>query len=325
MITIMVFFAGCDSSAAKKDTPPMDDPAAAQESKVIMNLGPFSVTNRDLKKFIQLHHADLIGKNNNGKLLSRLFDIFAEQQLILYTAGQIGIQVSESEVNDYLEGVRSKRQELVMDRETVKNALKVQKYLLANTYKDIEVSDDEVKRFYEANLNEFRRSEEIQLSQIMAKDREKLLAIRQQLLNQPSRFEELARSESISPEAANGGSMGFFERGMLPQEMEGVVFSLPVNRISPIVESPYGFHLFKVTQRRQARMLLLSAVREEIHDKMLSARLATAYQELISRLKTEIPVQINYDDLYFPYKKSDSGVSENETKNLPDGDPDPGL
>ena len=202
-----------------------------------------------------------------------------------------------------------------MDEPTIRNVLKVQKYLLANAYKDMAVSDAEVAQFYESHLSDFRKSEEIRLFQIMVKDREQLLKIRQELLNQPSRFEEVARRESISPEAANGGAMGFFEKGMLPQEMEGVVFSLKVNEISPIVESPYGFHLFKITQKRKARMLLLDAVKDEIKSKMLSARLAAAYQDFLTELKMEVPVHMNYDNLYFSYIKSDSGVSQNETKN----------
>ena len=75
----------------------------------------------------------------------------------------------------------------------IRNVLKVQKYLLANVYKDIAVSDAEVAQFYESHLTDFRKTEEIQLFQIMVKDREKLLKIRQELLNQPSRFEEVAR------------------------------------------------------------------------------------------------------------------------------------
>jgi peptidyl-prolyl cis-trans isomerase C/foldase protein PrsA len=117
--------------------------------------------------------------------------------------------------------------------------------------------------------------------------------------------------------------MGLFEKGMLPKEMEDVVFSLKVNEISPIVESPYGFHLFKITQKKKARMLLLTDVKDEIKNKMLSARLEAAYQDFLTGLKTEVPVQLNYDNLYFPYIKSDSGVSQNETKNYPDGDPNP--
>ena len=322
---IAAFFAHCDNSSAKKQEKNTADQVAAADNRVIMAIGSLVRTNRDLKNFIQLHYADIAEQKNNDKMLSRLFDVFYEQQILLFKAGQSNIQISEGEVADYVKQIQARRQDLVVDQPEILNVLKVQKYLLDNVYKDIVVSDAEVAQFYESHLDDFRRTEEIELFQIMAKDREKLLKLRQELLKQPARFEEIARRESISPEAANGGAMGFFEKGMLPQEMEGVVFSLKVNEISPLVESPYGFHLFKITQKRKARMLLLSAVKDEIRNKMLSARLAAAYQEFLSRLKAEVPVQLNPGNLYFSYIKSDSGVSENETKNLSDGDPDPGL
>jgi peptidyl-prolyl cis-trans isomerase C/foldase protein PrsA len=203
--------------------------------------------------------------------------------------------------------------------------LKVQKYLLAGAYRDIAVNDAEVAKFYEAHLGEFQKSEEIELFQIMAGDREKLLKIRAELLQQPSRFAEIARSESISPEAAAGGAMGLFEKGMLPREMEEVVFSLKVNEISPIVESPYGFHLFKVTQKRKARMQRLADVKEQIRSKLLSAKLTAAYGEFLAGLRAEVPVQVHYDQLYFSYIKSDPGVNDNENENPADGDPLPGA
>ncbi len=231
----------------------------------------------------------------------------------MFKANQDGTQVEEDEIASYLKEVQSRRQDLAVDPALIRGVLKVQKYLLANAYKDIEVSDGEVAGYYEANLKEFQRNEEIQLFQIMVKDRDKLLAIRSELLNQPSRFEEIARSESVSPEAANGGAMGFFEKGMLPKEMEEVVFSLKVNEISPIVESPYGFHLFKITQKKKSRRLLLAAVRDEIKSKLLSAKMSAAYGQFLQKLKTEIPIRIDLKNLYFTYIKSDSGVTQDES------------
>jgi parvulin-like peptidyl-prolyl isomerase len=320
---IAVFFAQCKNSSAKKIKQGTTDQAAAVEKKVIMAIGSIALTNSELKNFIKLQYTDIFEQKNNDKLLSRLFDVFSEQQILLFKAEQANIQVSESEANDYLKEIQSRRQDLVVDAPMIRSVLKVQKYLLANVYKDITVSDTEVAQFYESHLADFRKTEEIRPFQIMVKDREKLLKIRQELLNQPSRFEEIARRESISPEAAKGGAMGLFEKGMLPKEMEDVVFSLKVNEISPIVESPYGFHLFKITQKKKARMLLLTDVKDEIKDKMLSARLEAAYQDFLTRLKAEVPVQLNYGNLFFPYVKSDSGVSQNETKNYSDDDPDP--
>jgi parvulin-like peptidyl-prolyl isomerase len=320
---IAAFFFQCKNSSANRKAKETVDQAAAGENKVVMAIGSISLTNRELKNFIKFQYTDIVEQKNNDKLLSRLFDVFSEQQILLFKAEQVNTQVNESEVADYLKETQAKRRDLVVDTPLIRNMLKIQKYLLANVYKDIAVSDAEVAQFYESHLADFRKTEEIQLFQIMIKDREKLLEIRQELLNQPSRFEEVARRESISPEATTGGAMGFFEKGMLPQEMEGVVFSLKVNEISPIVESPYGFHLFKITRKRKSRMLLLAAVKDEIKNKMLSARLANAYQDFLTGLKMEVSVQINYGNLYFPYIKSDSGVSKNETNNFSDGDLNP--
>lgn len=320
-----VFFVQCKRSSKADDARLPADPAAAADTKVILAIEDVSLTNRDLKSFIKLHYADIIEKKDSDKLLSRLFDVFCEQQIVLFKANQQGVQVGEDQVDAYLGQIHAQRQDPGVDREIVRSILKVQKYLLSEAYRGIDVSDAEAAAYYQAHADEFRKFEEIELFQIMAADREKLLKIRSELLKQPSRFAEIARGESTSPEAASGGAMGFFEKGTLPQEMEEVVFSLKVNEISPVVESPYGFHLFKVTQKRKSRMQQLADVREKIKSQLLSAKRSAAYGEFLARLKAEVPLRIHYDQLYFAYKKSDPGVNDNENENLAGGDPLPGT
>ena len=320
ILVFALFSVQCKNQADGGKAPTPVDPAAAAENKVILTIADVSLTNRDLISFIKLQYADIFEQNNNDKLLSRLFDGFCEQQIILFKANREDFQVGEDEISAYIREVQSRRQDLEVDRQVIGSVLKVQKYLLAKAYRYIEVSDGEIAKFYEANLKVFQKSDEIELFQIMVKDREKLLALRSELLDQPSRFEEVARSESTSPEAASGGAMGFFEKGMLPQEMEEVVFSLRVNEISPIVESPYGFHLFKITKKKKSRRLLLAAVKEEIKSKLLSAKLSAAYGEFLKGLRTEVPVRIDHKNLYFTYIKSDSGVNQDENKNFSDRD-----
>ena len=299
------------------------DPVVDSAAKVILAIGSATLTNRDLKNFIQMQYADIFEKKNNDKLLSRLFDVFCEQQVILFKANQEGVQVDDDEVAAFLNEARSRGQAPTLDREMVRNALRVQKYLLAGPYRDIDVSVAEIARYYEAHLSDYQKTEEIELYQIMVNDREKLLQLRSELLRQPSRFEEIARSESVAPEAGKGGAMGFFEKGMLPKEMEDVVFSLKVNEISPIVESPYGFHLFKVTRKRKSRVQLLADVQDEIKSKLLSAKLTAAYAGFLQGLKTDVPVRPSPENLYFTYIKPDPGVNDNESKNLPGSDPLP--
>ncbi len=320
LLCLMVFFGQCKKKSPGPGPASPEDPATTVDSKIILTIGAAAATNRDLKNFIQLQYADIFEKKNNDKLLSRLFDVFCEQQVILFKARQEGIQISDDEVTAFLGEVQARGQAPDLDRELVRNTLKVQKFLLSGAYRDIDVSDAEIARYYESHLGDYQKTEEIELYQIMVKDREKLLQIRSELLRQPARFEEISRGESISPEADKGGAMGFFEKGVLPQEMEEVVFSLKVNEISPIVESPYGFHLFKVTRKRKSRMQLLAAVKDEIKSKLLSAKLTAAYADFLQGLKAEVPMQARYDNLYFNYIKPDPGVNENESKNLTGND-----
>jgi len=323
LIVLAVFFAQCKRDSGSSGAKAAAEQAAAIQKKVILTIGGVSLTNRDLKNFIDLQYTDIIDKENKNKLLSRLFDLFCEQQVILFKANQEGVQVGDDEIASYLNEIQTRRHDPAVDQETARSVLKVQKYLLAGAYRDIDVSDAEIAKYYETHLGEFQKTEEIELFQIMVGDREKLLTLRSELLNKPSLFEEIARKESIAPEAANGGAMGFFEKGMLPKEMEEVVFSLKVNEISPIVESPYGFHLFKVIRKRKSRMQLLAAVKDEIKSKLLSAKLNTAYGEFLNGLKAEIPVKIHLSNLYFSYINSESGVNDNEENDLADSAPIP--
>ncbi|HOW43948.1 MAG TPA: peptidyl-prolyl cis-trans isomerase [Candidatus Aminicenantes bacterium] len=322
LLVLAVFSASCRKKPAPAQGEDGAKPAAGP-AKVILTIGDVSRTNEDLKRFIQLQYADGLGKQEDAKLLSRLFDVFREQQLILYKAEREGTQVDDGEVAAFLDEARSRGQTPAFDREAVRASLKVQKHLLANAYHDIDVPDAEISAYYEAHLAEYQKKEEIELSQIMAGDRETLLRIRAELVREPARFAETARAESTAPEAAKGGAMGFFEKGMLPKEMEDVVFSLKVNEISPVVESPYGFHLFMVTRRRRARTQVLADVREQIRSLLLSAKLTDAYDAFLRGLQAEVPVRIRAENLFFPYTKPDPGVNDNESKNLPGADPLP--
>lgn len=320
LLAIAVFFAQCKRKPAVAKDQSAGETAAALEQKVILTVGNVSRTNRDLKNFIHQQYSDIFEKQGNDKLLSRLFDVFSEQQLILFKARQEGVTVEEEEVAAFLADARARGQTQDLDREMVRNSLQAQKYLLAAAYREIDVPDGDIAAYYEGHLEDYRKGEEIELYQIMVDDREKLLRIRSELLNQPGRFAEIARAESIAPETGKDGLMGIFEKGTLPQEMEEVVFSLKENEISPIVESPYGFHLFKVTRRRRSRMQPLASVREEIRSKLLSVRMTAAYDALLQALKTEIPLRAHYQNLYFSYKNPDPGANDNENKNFPDSD-----
>ena len=154
------------------------------------------------------------------------------------------------------------------------------------------------------------------LYQILVKEKEKAIKIRGILKNSPQKFEEIALKDSVSHESKNNGLMGYFEKGELPEEMEKVVFSLRINEISPVVESPYGYHIFKIKRRRRKRLLFLSKVKPQIENKLLSEKLRTTYQDFLETLNTKLNIDIKYEKLFFEYKRNTGEQKDENMQNI---------
>jgi parvulin-like peptidyl-prolyl isomerase len=136
------------------------------------------------------------------------------------------------------------------------------------------------------------------------KEKVKAMEIQRLLKNNPSQFDVISKNESISLKANENGLLGYFEKGTLPKEMEDVVFSLRINEISPIVESPYGYHIFKITRKKKERLLYLKNVKPSIKNKLLSSKLREAYTNHLEELKKVLKININYKELFFEYKNT---------------------
>lgn len=279
--------------------------ASAADTRVVLQIREAVFTVAQFQQSVQAQYADIAGGEASPQLLSRLFDMYVEQQEVLYRAAAENTNVSDREVDEYLRSMNIS--EAGIDRTRIQNELKMQKFLMQRVYNTAAVSDAEVREYYQSHIDEFRKSEEIFLHQIVVKDRDRAAQLRAELLNNPERFEELAVGESIAPEAANKGQMGVFQRGELPQKVEEVAFSLPQEGISPVVETSFGFHIFKVSKKKKPRLLNLDTVQEEIRKKLTAAKMSNAYNGFIARLGQELQVQVFPQNLPFPYTPSTTG------------------
>jgi peptidyl-prolyl cis-trans isomerase D len=132
-------------------------------------------------------------------------------------------------------------------------------YSVANIVPNVSVSDEEVKEFYEFNKQNYEGDEERSASHILfladasqsddevEKVRQKASNVLKDIKKNPKKFEEFAKDLSQDPESAkNGGSLGFFKRGVMVKEFEETAFTLNKGEISDLVRTDFGFHIIRL-------------------------------------------------------------------------------
>ena len=138
------------------------------------------------------------------------------------------------------------------------------------------VPEAEIEAFYEANSAQYSTPEEIRASHVLLSlDDAEAGAVRERansLLAQArggADFAALAREHSQDEASAQqGGDLDYFGRGRMVPEFEQSAFALQVGDISEVVESPFGYHIIKLTDRRPGTTRPLAEVREEIVDQL---------------------------------------------------------
>jgi peptidyl-prolyl cis-trans isomerase D len=149
----------------------------------------------------------------------------------------------------------------------------------------LEIEEEELKKYYQEHPDEFQVEEKRRASHILIslspeakkedkeKAREKLQEIKKKL-EEGADFTKLAEEYSDDKASAEkGGDLGFFTYPVMTPEFSKAVFSLEkVGEISDVVETPYGFHLIKLTGIQPAYKKSFEEVREEIKEKLLQLR-----------------------------------------------------
>ena len=228
-----------------------------------------------------------------------------DRELILAEADRLGVNVSAAEIEAALNEARrdyepeefSKRLEergMTLDewRLELRNGLLMEKVVRLAAYPRAEVSDTDVAADFKQHRDEFDRPEQVRARQILVAteaEGNRLLG----LLQSGESFAEVARQFSQSPDSEQGGDLGFFARGEMPPEFDETVFNLPVGRISELVKSPYGIHIFLVEEKRKAKSLSLEEAAGEIRTRLLRRAEERAYQQWLQDLRARAAININ--------------------------------
>jgi parvulin-like peptidyl-prolyl isomerase len=153
-----------------------------------------------------------------------------------------------------------------------------------------QVTEEELKSYYDAHPTEFQRPERAHVRQVLCKDQAQAAMTLAELLTGKD-FAQVARERSQAPEAARGGDLGFVARGELPAEIEEAAFHQLVGEIGPLVESPFGVHIIQVVDRQPAATLTYEQARPTIERALRKRRIDQAWRQRLDELRRAAQIE----------------------------------
>lgn len=170
--------------------------------------------------------------------------------------------------------------------------LAVQKILSEVLYKKIKINQEEIEIYYKKNKEKFKTETRVHVRHIVTDTEDKAIALRTRI-KKGENFAELAIMHSLSPDRARGGDLGYFAKGSYPEEFDKTCFSLTPGEISPVVKSPYGYHIFKLLDKKPAGTLDLAEVLPQIESEILKEKMEESFTPWYNGLREKVQVEIN--------------------------------
>lgn len=197
-----------------------------------------------------------------------------------------------------------------LDEEGFKEFLKLELLREKAALADVKVTDDEVKKYYDA------WQPEINVSHILVEDEAKVKEVQQKLADGGD-FAEIAKEYSTDPGSAeNGGSLGWIDntgRAQFVPEFTEALGTLKVNEVSKPVKSDYGYHLIKITEQKEKASF--EDMKDQMTDELKQSKIdSNALQTKLDEEMKAADVKVTDEDLKGAFETKDSTESEEETK-----------
>lgn len=155
-----------------------------------------------------------------------------------------------------------------------------------------QIKESELKSFYDQNINDFKRPEEVHARQILVGKEDTAKMVHSKILSGEN-FAAMAQQYSISPDAKKGGDIGYFSRGSFPPIFDKICFSLPVGSVSDVVKSDYGYQIFKVLDHRPARTIPFPEAKKLILRSLRQEGGQKQFENLLAQLKLNAKISID--------------------------------
>ena len=147
--------------------------------------------------------------------------------------------------------------------------------------KDPKVDEEQIRDYYEENIDLFKETKQVKAKHILfklgetasqeeeAKVKEKALGVLKRA-KEGEDFSQLAKRFSEDPGTKEDGDLGYFAADQMVKPFESAAFALKKGEISDLVRTPFGYHIIKVEDVKEAKTKTFEEVREQIAQKLIS-------------------------------------------------------
>lgn len=316
-VTLCFVSATTDASDVKKNSEAKKRKAVARvNGKPIYEDQLAPEVEKGLKKFrkygMRKDSPDLV-KRLNKKALDKVID----HELISQESQKLKIKDVDKKVEEKLQAMRKKYQTeerlnnyLKMKGITIeelkgnfKKRVYIDEYLKKQGISDPEIPEENIKGFYDSSPKAYSREESVKVSHILIKVDEnagpkekerawkKAEQIRKEILGGKA-FAEMAKKHSECNSASGGGSLRYTKRGYMPEEFDQVAFSLKKGVVSEVVETKFGYHIIKVSEKTPGGVAPYHEVRDFIKKFLQEDESKKKLAEHLAKLKEKAKIEI---------------------------------
>jgi foldase protein PrsA len=234
----------------------------------------------------------------NGK---QTLDSLITDRIIDKEAKKNKISISEKEIQEELDNLivqnggqtlfdqTLKAYNLTLDdvKKDIGKNMKLEKLL----QKEVSVSEEEMKSYFQKNKESFNQQEQVQVRHILVDDEATAKEVKEKL-DAGVDFAELAKKYSTDSGTKDaGGELGFISKGQMVAEFEEAAFSLKVGQTSEPIKSDYGYHIINVKDKKEAKAANYEDAKAEIKEILLDQKIQTEYNSWLDKKYKEYKVE----------------------------------
>lgn len=197
---------------------------------------------------------------------------FKDQFISLFAYAKYGEELKLEETDAFKTAMANARRDLLAQM------------AINEVLKDIEVEEQEMKEFYEAQKQHFYGEEKVSAKHILVKEEADALELLE-LIQAGKSFEEAAQECSTCPSGSRGGDLGEFGRGQMVKEFEEAAFNAEIGELVGPVKTQFGYHLIRVEGKKAAETVPFEEVKEQIRQMILPQKQNRKYAEKYAELK----------------------------------------